>query len=149
MLHEAYYYYYGSIIPIAEISSTMYTNKKLRNDIYCYIFNNNLQYRRVGNVRTTWRVVVGYEIKFFTHTSYNVNKDQCFLPMLETDIPRFKLKKETETQIMQNLFNIGCKTLPKYWVIYNHYYDGKDEEEILEKLKITPEEYLEKLKKET
>ena len=132
MLHEAIYYYYGSIIPIAEVSSKMYATKDLRKDIYCYIFNNNLQYRRVGNVRTTWRIIVGYELKYFTHSSYDVNKDQYFLPMLQRDIPRFQLKKELEAQVMHNLFNIGCKTLPKYWVVYNQYYDGIDEDEMLQ-----------------
>ena len=50
MFHEAYYYYYGSILPIAEVSAKMFADKNIRNDIYCYIFNSDLQYRRVGNV---------------------------------------------------------------------------------------------------
>ena len=129
MFYRAYYYYFGAIIPIAEISAKMFANEKLRNDIYVYIFNSGLQYRRVGNVRTTWRIIIGFELKYFNYSSYNLDLKKSYTPMLERDIKRFKLPKAKELEITNAIINLGATTLPKYWVIYNHYYDDKNEEE--------------------
>ena len=49
--------------------------------------------------------------------------------MPEIDIPRFKLAKDQEIKIMNTILQLGAKTLPKYWIIYNYFYDDLKEEE--------------------
>jgi len=83
----------------------------------------------VGNVRTTWRIIIGWELKYLTYSSYDVNLKKSFVPMLDKDISRFQLDKQKELEITNAIINLGATTLPKYWVIYNHYYDDKNEEE--------------------
>lgn len=129
MLNESYYLYYGSIIPISEISSRMHATRNLRKDIYCYIFDKDLQYRRVGNVRTVWRICVGYEIQRLTNTLYDLNKTQCFLPMTDLDANLHKLSNDLRIKIETSLISIGCITRPRYWVFYNYFYDDVDVEE--------------------
>ena len=60
---ENCFYYYGAVIPIAEVSARMHSLKSiLRQDIYCYILDNKLHYRRVGNVHRIYRIVIGREL---------------------------------------------------------------------------------------
>lgn len=127
MLHEAYYFYYGSVIPIAEVSTRMYALNNLRKDIYCYIFDKGLQYRRVGNVRTTWRICIGKELLYMKNTLYEVNQQKSSLRMLDIDINKYKLDNKTRIKIETDLIDLGCTTAPHYWVIYSFFYDGVDE----------------------
>ena len=64
MYHETTFFYYGIVKPITELYRNLKVRPDLEQDIYCYINDFGINYRRVGNVRTVFRIVFGKEFLF-------------------------------------------------------------------------------------
>lgn len=116
---ETCFYYYGCVLPLAEITSLMVQYKK--NDPYCFILDQGLQYRRVGEVEKTYRIVIGKEIALFTDKNpYHLDKNNPYTEMYQDDIHTYRIKKKDKMDIANKLLLVGCYNIPKYYATYNY-----------------------------
>ena len=118
-MKESYFYYYGCIVPLSEVTGLMIQFNK--HDMYSFVFENGLQYRRVGEVAKTFRIIVGKELKIFTDENpYDLSKDCLYKEMYETDIKDVKLSSSEKNKINLALVKVGCYSIPKYYATYNY-----------------------------
>ena len=138
---ETNFYYFGSIIPISNVSGKMFRQRNLRQDIYCYINDFGLDYRRVGNVQVIFRIILGRELAVFKETNpYSLTNSHLYQRLDEVDVKKYRLSKREEKQIQQTLYNSGCFVKPEYWCIHNYYYTEEEREYIHKKhVKYNPE----------
>lgn len=114
---ENNFIYYGAITPMAKAFSYMRSHND--DDIYSWLCEHNLQYRRTGKIRTNWQIIAGREIKVFDNNPYRLDFDRPFQRLDEQDLKKYKLDKATERQITWNLVHAGIYINPEYYVIYN------------------------------
>ena len=124
-MREACFYYYGCVLALAEITSLMVQYKK--DDPYCFIMDQGLQYRRVGEVGKTYRVVVGKELKVMLDSNpYNLDKERPYTEMYPNDIKEVKLPKDEIKRVTNSLLLVGCYAIPKYYATYNYLLEPGD-----------------------
>ena len=129
---ETCFYYYGVVVPLGDPGSQMLALKaKFPKDIYCFILDHDLQYRRVGNVYQTHRIVIGRELAFFPETNpYNLVRKDPFIKLDEKDIQQYKLSNAEQRVVEQNLYKVGCIKLPQYLCAYNCHLDLDEQVEL-------------------
>ena len=71
-----------------------------KKDPYCFILDQGLQYRRVGEVEKTYRIVIGKEIALFTDKNpYHLDKNNPYTEMYQDDIHTYRIKKKDKMDI--------------------------------------------------
>lgn len=133
MKHETTFFYFGIVKPITELSSNLKRQDHLRQDVYSYINDFGINYRRVGNVRTTFRIVFGKELDYIKGNPYNFVEGQTpyFFLMNKKMLKKYKLSLDKENEIISRVRQAGSVLKLQYYITYNWYYDGINEEALL------------------
>lgn len=127
IFHETTFFYYGIVKPITELYNNLKRQPDLEQDIYCYINDFGINYRRVGNVRTVFRIVFGKELGYIQGNPYDIQKEPWYLEMNKHDLKKYKLSKYEEDEITSRVRQAGSLLRLNYFITYNFYYDGFDE----------------------
>lgn len=114
---ENSFIYFGAITPLAKIFKFMKSHKD--DDVYSWICEHNLQYRRTGKIRTNWQIIIGRELDVLDTNLYRLDFDHSFQKLDEQDLKKYKLRKEVERQIAWDLSYVGVNAQPDYYIIYN------------------------------
>lgn len=111
------FYYYGALVPYSEVTSYMVQLGK--NDMYSFIAENGLQYRKCGLISTTYRIVVGREIVVNDSSLGNELDMKNVVEVLDPDKIPFKMSSAEEQKVREALLRIGVYFEPKYYVFVN------------------------------
>jgi hypothetical protein len=114
------FYYYGVLTPYSEITSHMVQLNK--NDMYSFVSENGLQYRKCGLISTTYRIVVGKEILFNPKSFSELNEKNTFMILNKDTIKKEELpllSSAEEQKVRESLLKIGVYFEPKYYVFVN------------------------------
>lgn len=110
--------YFGALTPMAKVYNCMKEHGE--DDVYVWLCEHNLQYRRIGKIRTNWQIIAGREIRFLKNDNpYNLDFDRAYQQLDESDLKRYKLNINIERDITWNLVRAGIHQVPKYYIIYN------------------------------
>lgn len=113
-----YYTYYGALCPKSEVTSHMVQLGK--QDMYSFIMEKGLQYRKYGHVSTSYQIVVGRELslELDDETKFMVrdNKHIVLTPDVKDPI---KLNPAEEQRIRESLLILGIYEEPRYYVFVN------------------------------
>lgn len=126
MENEHIFYYFGSVLPLADITSLMVQFRQ--KDPYCFILDQDLEYRKVGLIDKTYRIVIGREIDISTDNYFNLSEDNPYVEIIDKDILKeIKLSRNEEQIVNKSLLKVGSYPIPKYWATLN--YDKFEPEE--------------------
>ena len=126
MENEHIFYYFGSVLPLADITSLMVQFRQ--KDPYCFILDQDLEYRKVGLIDKTYRIVIGREIDISTDNYFNLSEDNFYEEIIDKDIlKKIKLSRNEEQIVNKSLLKVGSYQIPKYWATLN--YDKFEPEE--------------------
>jgi len=126
MENEHIFYYFGSVLPLADITSLMVQFRQ--KDPYCFILDQDLEYRKVGLIDKTYRIVIGREIDISTDNYFNLSEDNPYVEIIDKDIlKKIKLSRNEEQIVNKSLLKVGSYQIPKYWATLN--YDKFEPEE--------------------
>lgn len=110
--------YFGALTPMAKVYNCMKEHGE--DDVYVWLCEHNLQYRRIGKIRTNWQIIAGREIRFLKNDNpYNLDLDRTYQQLDENDLKRYKLNINVERDITWNLTRAGIHQVPRYYIIYN------------------------------
>ena len=116
--NEHCFIYFGALTPMAKVYNCM--NEHGEEDVYVWLCEHNLQYRRIGKIRTNWQIIAGREIRFLKNDNpYNLDLDRPYQQLDENDLKRYKLNINVERDITWNLSRAGIHQVPRYYIIYN------------------------------
>ena len=115
------YVYFGAIVVESEITSFMRQIGK-KDHMYGFIMGNNLQYKYIGDVKTSKEIVIGQEIFLNSQDCLIklqdvLTKNTKILPRLGSDYKTFNID---ETTIREKLHKTGVFTEPQYYIIVNY-----------------------------
>ena len=116
-IRENSFIYFGALFQMAKIYKFMKTFKD--NDVYSWICEHNLQYRRLGSIRTNWQVIIGREIRVINGNPYLLDLERSYEELDKADIEKYKLTYDQESNVKWNLFKAGITHNPKYYITYN------------------------------
>ena len=117
VLGENCFIYFGAPFTLAKVYKFMHDAGD--DDVYSWICEHNLQYRRVASIRTNWQIMIGRELKVLDTNPYMLDFDHPFEELDEQEITKYKLKKEVEQKIFWNLHDAGVHSIPKYYISWN------------------------------
>ena len=113
------FYYFGSVLPFADITSLMVQFRQT--DPYCFILDQDLEYRKVGLIDKTYRIVIGREIDISTDNYFNLSEDNPYVEIIDKNIlEKIKLSSKEEQIVNKNLLKVGSYQIPKYWTVLNY-----------------------------
>lgn len=111
------FYYYGAFVPTSEVTSHMVQFGK--KDMYSFVAENGLQYRKCGLITTTYRIVIGRELAV-NDLSFEVDLSQNnIVEVLDADKITFKLTAAEEQKVREALLLVGVYFEPKYYAFIN------------------------------
>lgn len=126
MKNKHVFYYFGSVLPLADITSLMVQFRQ--KDPYCFILDQDLDYRKVGLIDKTYRIVIGREIDIPTDNYFNLSDENPYVEVIDKKILKeIKLSNKEEQKINKALLKVGSYQMPKYWATLNY---DEDVEEI-------------------
>ena len=113
------FYYFGSVLPFADITSLMVQFRQT--DPYCFILDQDLEYRKVGLIDKTYRVVIGREIDIPADNYFNLSEENPYVEIIDKNIlEKIKLSSKEEQIVNKNLLKVGSYQIPKYWTVLNY-----------------------------
>ena len=119
MENEHIFYYFGSVLPLADITSLMVQFRQT--DPYCFILDQDLEYRKVGLIDKTYRIVIGREIDIPADNYFNLSEENPYVEIIDKDIlEKIKLSSKEEQIVNKNLLKVGSYQIPKYWAVLNY-----------------------------
>lgn len=109
------FYYFGHILPLAEITQLMVQYHET--DPYCFILDQGLQYRKVGQINKTYLVCIGRELDSPDTNEYNLARDKIFTRI---DDKQYSIGMKHEQEVLTSLLKCGVYLPPHYYAIYNY-----------------------------
>jgi hypothetical protein len=109
------FYYFGRILPLAEVTQLMVQYKE--KDPYCFILDQGLQYRKVGQIDKTYLICIGRELAIPDTNEYGLARDKIFTQL---DDKTYSIGMKHEQEVLSSLLKCGVYLPPHYYAIYNY-----------------------------
>ena len=121
--------FFGAIVSVGELAAAT-ARFATTEGVYGLVYGAGLEYRRVGNSKTSRECVVGVELHHeSSFTAFKVVHDVNDVPSLATraGAPLLtKLETITENEVRRKLQSIGILKKPEYFVLQSYNLKGSD-----------------------
>ena len=115
--------YFGIIVSEGEIKTAMKRLHK-NDDIYAFIFGNNLQFQRIGNSKKSSKYVIGKELfgqYAFTQMKMDFDENNNLKLVQANGTPiNILLSPEEKKQVTKTIYSLGFFNLTGYYLFHNY-----------------------------